>query len=363
MIGSYLSAASAVVKSNFRRLGRPYKLTLALTYRCNFHCRACRTWRRAPGEEMSLEELEEFFRRQNCFSWIDLTGGEISLREDLPEVMRAVAGLSRRLVLLHFPTNGYLTGRILEAVRAVKKRPGRKFVVTISLDGPPEVHDRLKGMTGSWERALETFAALRRERGVEVFLGMTLQKENLSLRRETIAAVQGRVPGFVPAELHYNLAQSSFFYDNLDQDPSPGREALAVLDEITPGRRLVPGPRRFLERSYLLPARRFIRDGLCPLPCQALSASCFIEPEGIVYPCTGYDLPLGNLRDSGYDLAPLWNAPRAVALREEIVRGICPHCWTPCEAYQTILGNLFRRFLPGAEGRLARRYAPRHTKD
>ncbi len=361
MLVPYISAAGAVFRSNFRRLPRPYKLTLALTYRCNFHCRACRTWRRPPGEEMSLEELDKFFRRQDYFSWVDLTGGEISLRDDLPEILRTVTENSRRLALLHFPTNGYLTEKIVRAVRAVGRRPGLKFVVTISLDGPPEIHDRLKGMAGSWDRALETFAALRRERGVEVFLGMTLQKENLHLRRETIAAVRERIPGFASTDLHYNIAQRSFFYDNLDLDPSPGQAALAVLEEITPRPRIIPGPRSFLERFYLRKARRFILDGFCPLPCQALSASCFIEPDGGVYPCTGYGFPLGNLRDAGYDLAPIWGGPKAAALQEEIIGGLCPHCWTPCEAYQTVLGNLFRRWLPGEAGRYARRYAPRKT--
>ena len=356
MLAPYLTAGAAVIRSNFHRLPRPYKLTLALTYRCNFHCRACRTWCRPPGDEMSLEELEKFFRRQNYFSWVDLTGGEISIREDLPEVLRAATANSRRLVLLHFPTNGYLTEEIVKAVRAAQRRPGLKFVVTISLDGPPEIHDRLKGMAGSWERALETFAALRRERGVEVFLGMTLQKENLHLRRETIAAVRERIRGFDPADLHYNIAQRAFFYDNLDLDPSPGQAALAVLEEITPRFRFISGPRSFLERTYLRKARKFILDGFCPLPCQALSASCFIEPNGGVYPCTGYDRPLGNLRDMDYDLTPIWKGREAVKLQEEIVGGLCPHCWTPCEAYQTILGNLF-----GKAGRHAHSYSPRKT--
>lgn len=360
MLAPYLSAGASIIRSNFGRLPRPYKLTLALTYRCNFHCRVCRTWRRAPGDELTLAELEKFFRRQDYFSWVDLTGGEISLRDDLPEILRAVGENSRRLVLLHFPTNGYLTEEILRAVRAVPGRPGRKFVVTVSLDGPPVVHDRLKGMPGSWERALETFSALRQEKGIEVFLGMTLQKENLHLRRETLAAVRERVPGFAPSDLHYNIAQSSFFYDNLELDPSPGPAALEVLEEITPRRRPIPGPRSFLERSYLLRAREFLGHGFPPLPCQALSASCFIDPRGEVYPCTGYDRPLGSLRDTGYDLAPIWTGREGVELQREIVGGLCPHCWTPCEAYQTVLGNLF-----GKAGRHARSYDPRvssHTK-
>lgn len=359
MLNAYLQTSLAVLRSNLRRLPCPYKVTLALTYRCNFRCRSCLTWRRPPAGEMTLEEIETFFRRQNYFSWVDLTGGEISLREDLPEVLAAAAGYSHRLILLHFPTNGWLTEEIIRGVRAVRRKAGLRFVVTVSLDGPPDLHDRLKGMKGSWERAVETYSALRAERGVEVFLGMTLTRENLHSRDETISAVRRRVAGFSPADLHFNLAYRSFFYDNLTIDPDPGAAALPLLGRLAAAYGILPGPRSFLERTYLRRARKYIRTGFCPLPCQALSASCFIDPDGKVYPCTAYDRVLGDLRGVGFDLGRLWSHPDTVALQKDIVNGICPHCWTPCEAYQTILGNLFRRFLPGAAGRAARRYTPK----
>ncbi|MDP8215603.1 MAG: radical SAM protein [Candidatus Euphemobacter frigidus] len=362
MLIPYFQTILAVLRSNLHRLSRPYKLTLALTYRCNFHCRACLTWQRPPVAEMTIEDIRKFFQRQNYFSWVDLTGGEITLRSDLPEIIEAVTENSRRLVLLHFPTNGFLPERAVRAARAAKRRPGLKFVVTVSLDGPPAVHDRLKGKKGSWERALETFAALRREKGVEAFLGMTLQRENLDLRRETIAAVQKRIPTIRAADFHYNLAHISFFYNNLKLDPTPGPSAAAVFDDLAAGYRLILSPRKFLERSYLKGARGFVASGLCPIPCQSLSSSCFIDPTWNVYPCTGYDRLLGNLRDVDFDLDRIWNSPATVSIRDEIVNGRCPQCWTPCEAYQTILGNLFRRRLPGRAGRSARCFTPEQVQ-
>jgi hypothetical protein len=55
-----------------------------------------------------------------------------------------------------------------------------------------------------------------------------------------------------------------------------------------------------------------------------------------------WDAPLGNLRDSAFDLRGLWQGERALVLRREIEARRCPNCWTPCEAYQSILGNLVR---------------------
>jgi hypothetical protein len=43
-------------------------------------------------------------------------------------------------------------------------------------------------------------------------------------------------------------------------------------------------------------------------------------------------------------LAPIWRAEGTTATQREIWDGDCPNCWTACEAYHSILGNLARRF-------------------
>ena len=72
------------------------------------------------------------------------------------------------------------------------------------------------------------------------------------------------------------------------------------------------------------------------------SASCFVDSWGNVFPCTIYDRKVGSLRDVDYDLGRIWRAPETVGLQQEIWDYHCPQCWTPCEAYQSILGNVLR---------------------
>jgi radical SAM protein with 4Fe4S-binding SPASM domain len=76
--------------------------------------------------------------------------------------------------------------------------------------------------------------------------------------------------------------------------------------------------------------------------CHALSASCFIDSWGNVFPCTIYNKKIGSLRDVDYDLNTLWHSEQAKQLQQEIWHDQCPQCWTPCEAYQSILGNALR---------------------
>src|SRR5439155_1665288 len=86
--------------------------------------------------------------------------------------------------------------------------------------------------------------------------------------------------------------------------------------------------------------RRYLETGRTPMRCHALSASCFVDSWGNVFPCTIYDRRIGSLRDVDYDLARLWSTPEADRLEREIFDYRCPQCWTPCEAYpNTIAGS------------------------
>ena len=79
-----------------------------------------------------------------------------------------------------------------------------------------------------------------------------------------------------------------------------------------------------------------------PMRCHALRSSCFVDPWGTLYPCITYSRPLGSLRSTDMDLAPLWHAESTREVQREIWNDQCPRCWTACEAYPSILGNLLR---------------------
>ncbi len=75
-----------------------------------------------------------------------------------------------------------------------------------------------------------------------------------------------------------------------------------------------------------------------PLPCQAFFVSCLIDPYGGVVPCiTLTDKIIGNLRDTSYDLLPLWESDKAAGRRKVIKDGNCAVCWTDCQAFENLL--------------------------
>jgi radical SAM protein with 4Fe4S-binding SPASM domain len=352
-LARYASLGMAVLRATAHRPSAPFKLNFCLTYWCQYKCKTCNIWQRKPTDELTLDEIATFIRENPNVSWLDLTGGEIFLRRDIDEIFDLVVDGWRRLALLHFPTNGFLTDRIVRSVERVAGRGPARTIVTVSLDGDEALNDEIRGVKGGFRRQMDTFKALRRIPGVVTALGMTLSTHNLSAFDATFAACVRECPGLTMDDLHLNVAQrSGHYYANAESDafvpePAAARQVMQVYRRRKGAPR---SPRHLLEHAYLKRLDRFLQTGRTPEPCHALRASCFVDPWGVVYPCISYSRPMGRLRDTGMRLDPIWNDARTREVQREIWDGQCPQCWTACEAYQTILGNTLalRRRLPDA---------------
>ena len=156
-----LVLAKNIIASNFKRLAFPYKLTFVATYRCQSRCVYCKIWEREPEGELTLEQIQAFFKKSNKFSWVDLTGGEVTLRNDYPEIARSIITNNRALYHFHTPTNGLAPERTERQVREILGMKPNKFVITVSLDGPKDLDDRLRGVKGDFDKVIDTVTRLR----------------------------------------------------------------------------------------------------------------------------------------------------------------------------------------------------------
>ncbi|MFH0985174.1 MAG: radical SAM protein [Candidatus Omnitrophota bacterium] len=329
-----------VLASNFRRLSSPYKATFAITYRCNLRCSICRIWDQPAVPEMSLSEIEQVFRNFKNLAWLDLTGGELTLREDILEVIRVIARSSSKLILFHISTNGQRPDVVALMAREVL-RSGCIPVINVSVDGSVAMNDSLRGMNGSFVKSLDAFKRLKTDnpRG-HYYLSCTLSNQNLFHVEEMLSDIYRFYPAFTLADLHFNLCHTSaHYYKNSDVGADKGLEARTVMKYLSWSRRgsLV---KAILENQYLGKMRSFLSGNRFPIPCQAFNATCFIDPEGRVYPCGIFNEPAGLLRDFDNNIAKLWRHPGLIAGRGKILQQKCPGCWSPCEAYPALLGGL-----------------------
>ncbi len=342
----YAKLAARAARANVGRLNFPFKLTFGITFWCNYRCKTCNIWQMRPKDELTLDEIRSFFQRSNRFSWIDVTGGEVTLRKDFPDICEAILTNCKDLLLLHYPSNGYLTEQLVRYTREIVRMGPEQLMITISTDGDEAMNDYIRGVEGGYRRQIESFRQLRQIPGVSVVLGMTLSKENVDHFPAAFEAAKREVPDLEYRDFHVNIVHESEHYlHNPDLKLRQGVDPVA-LAEATEKYAQLRGfdlsPVNYLERAYLKRVRRYLETGRTPMRCHALRSSCFIDSWGNVYPCTIYDRKVGNLRESDYDLARIWMSDDTAELQKEIWDYKCPQCWTPCEAYQSIMGNFLR---------------------
>src|SRR5262249_30373040 len=310
-----LSLARDVVRANFGACVLPYKVTLVATYHCNFRCEMCNIWQKKSVDEMTPAEVAGFFDRWPQFSWVHLTGGELFMRRDLEDLVGAIVERDRSLYLLNFPTTGWFGDRTAALVEQILRRGVGRLMTTISIDGPKDVHDDMRGLAGSWDRAVDTLRRLRvvKRRNFQVVAGMTLVARNAALVDETVAAIRRAVPGFERNDLHLNIGHESahYFANAGSLAGTPADQVTAAIDahRAQAGGRLHPV--RFLPGRYQALVADYYRHHRSPLPCTALSSSCFIDPYWNVFACSIWNRSIGSLRDEQFDLGRIWTSTPA----------------------------------------------------
>lgn len=331
-----LRLLNKILYSNFKCLQRPYKLTYCVTNRCNLKCLTCNIWGKETNE-LTIDEIEMFFSRSNWFSLIHLAGGEIVLRPDITNVIDIIAKTCKNLVVLHFPTNGFLTDQIAFLVSYAKEKLASEIVITISLDGDEETHNKIRGNNKSFQNSIKTFETLRKKKGITVFYGMTLSPFNIVNFRNLLTLIEKQVPQFSLDDVHVNVMQiSEHYYGNKSLRPIATSDYLDVLRYIINKKRAT-GIAGIWELIYLHANIDFLKNKSAFKKCTALSSSCFLSANGDIYPCIGLDKKIGNVKEYNYDLTAFLKTPESLDFRKSLK---CNLCWTACEAFPSMLACL-----------------------
>ena len=141
-----------------------------LTYNCNLRCKMCPFWRR-PSPDPSLAQ-EKAVLKQIYFSGavgVAFEGGEPLLRKDLIDIL----AFSRSLPL---HTSLITNGTLLES-RIDEIAPHVNGVVYVSLDGLEKTHDAIRGVSGSFRKAVRGIGAAKEK--VAVTINTTVMAENI----------------------------------------------------------------------------------------------------------------------------------------------------------------------------------------
>jgi MoaA/NifB/PqqE/SkfB family radical SAM enzyme len=336
------------------RAGRlPEGVVYEATMRCNLKCEFCYVgdllnvegdWR----QELTVEALRTAFPEKKGLS-VSLTGGEVFVRKDIEEVFDLFR--QKGYACGYLTTNGTAITEARAAALADLALAGFVRHVSVSIDGPGELHDAARGVKGTFERTaagLRRLQAAARAKGapLKVSINTTVTRESLEAldRMADVAAELGvdslgvnHLMYATPDEVDQTLKIlgetdrrliASFVTSDPGVSPAAVSAKMSALDASCRERRIRfdyrPKVHQQLIESYYTPGTPL--RGRCLYPF----VNARVGFSGKVYFCPFIRIEVGDLSES--TLEEVWNAPRYVALRQKLLeRELFPVCRRCCK--------------------------------
>ena len=161
---------------NYLFTGNPLPLACGayITSRCNLKCSFCNIWRKPNTATLPLSKAKDIvdsLSELGCF-YFSITGGEPLLVDYLFDLLTYARP---RIKYIHMVTNGYL----LDVDTAKGLNATGINEVSVSIDGNEEIHDKNRGMPGSYRRAVRAVENLKKYApGVKIVLNAIFSPEN-----------------------------------------------------------------------------------------------------------------------------------------------------------------------------------------
>ncbi|MBS3060401.1 MAG: radical SAM protein [DPANN group archaeon] len=343
----------------FKQIGYPkqvpYKLTFVVTNKCNSHCETCFIWDIYRQDVTKLKDelkTEEFTKildsMKNDLFWLNITGGEPTMRTDLPDIVKYASDNCKNLGMINFPCNGIVPRIVIDSYTKIIEsvRSDIDVYVTLSLDGPKEVHDKVRGTAGNYDSVMACFEGLKKleekHKNFHINFQATVSKLNID-------SIKGHIDDIYKLA-DFNIitfAQEAYLFKNKNK-------SITIVGQDTYKKKLVDAihyalekikvdtPQKVIQKIYLKLAIEFLQTGKLPIACSSSFATVTVDPYGEVTPCPFMGTSVGNLKNYNYNMKQVMYDHEAVKLQNQLRKGKCPECWMNCEAYPSI----FDQFLP-----------------
>ncbi len=281
----------------------PYRMDLALTYRCNNDCPHCYNARERSFPELDTATWKKIIARlwDLNIPHLIFTGGEPTLRDDLPELIRYA---EQRGQITGLNTNGRRLsdpGYIQQLIKA-----GLDHVQITLESHQPQIHDQMVNLQGAWE---QTTAGIRNAVSSSLFVmtNTTMLQHNQDSLGETLAFLAELGVPTVGLNALIHAGRGKHVGTGLsEQELNPLLE-MAQEETAAAGQKLI----WYTPTLYC----RFnpLERGLGVKGCTAALYNMCLEPDGGVLPCQSYYQQLGNILSDPWD--QIWEHELARQLR------------------------------------------------
>jgi len=309
-----------------------------LTERCNLWCKHCYQGERGT-DELTLPEIKSVIAEVVALlrGWTEthgitfhpsfnITGGEPFLRADLYDILEEIRKQGIDVYLL---TNGMLVSR----EKANKLADLGIKGVQVSIEGPEEVHDDIRG-TGSFEASTAGIERLV-DMGIPVTINVTLSSLNASQMKKILAYGSHTGAKRVGFSRLVPYGRGSYLLSRM-LTPEQVKDLYgSILSCELRGVEIVTGDPVAAQMTF---ASKGDGGDIAVSGCAAGVAGLTIHPNGNVSPCRRMPISLGNVRTDS--LREIWaTSPILEALRDRSRYGEkCKACdrWAICRGCRAI---------------------------
>lgn len=316
-------------------------LILYVTMRCNARCGHCFCWEdlNVGIPEMTPAEIDRLAETVPPFRNLVLTGGEPTLRKDMPELFASFARRDK-IQTVSVNTNGLRPKLVCEQAEAIKKEfPDQGLDFQLSIDGLQETHDNIRGVPGNFKKAIETIQRLKE---------LSKEYPNLSCHVLTVITEMNHRE-LVPLNdyLREHVGPDLIHGFELVRDvgatawnipPEVSEEGVGPKSIVLPPREEFPRiaeDLKFINSRAPYRANSFHVHNLAQLKMvetQKEQFKCVTAGQavGVVYSngdvahCE-FTLPFANLKDFDNDFQALWHSDAADERRKQISKCYCIH--------------------------------------
>ena len=334
------------------RAGRlPAGVVYEATMRCNLHCEFCYVgdllniegqWR----QELPLDTLERAFPDQEGLQ-VSMTGGEIFMRKDILGVMEVFQ--KKGYVCGYLTTNGTIITPERADALAELARKGFIKHISVSIDGPGEMHDKARGVKGTFQRTAAGLrnlqaAAKRRNAPLRVSINTTVAHETLEALTDMVDVAEELGVDAIGLN-HLMFSTPEEVAETVRLTGAPGPEAISTYVTSDPGldaRRVQAQVERLIDKCRDRRIRFDMRPKVKPAiaqqyytPGTPLAGRCLypflyarVSFSGKVYFCPFIRVEVGDLTTQ--TLEEVWTGETYVALRKKLVEAqlfpVCRRC-------------------------------------
>lgn len=285
------------------------------------------------GNELTIDEYKRITKNIKLINILGISGGEPFLREDLSEIIKVIYKNCWPLVV-DLPTNGFFVKSVLrQAEDIVRSCPNMVIDLQLSIDGPEEIHNDIRGLKDGYARVKETYRGLvllkKKYKNLKVKACVVYSHYNQEYMNELFGILKqdfNELDRVVFSVVHGSVSNEEalkFDWDKYFEFCEKLKNG-STIKHITDFHSLFTIALRIVKNSYL---KQLLKTKDMYKKCKAGKRVIVINETGKVFPCEPLWRAVGDLRANGYNLNEVLNSKQMKEYQAGMFKNKCNCHW------------------------------------